>query len=132
MTLPATLCLREWVHLGCSGGCLCRAGERPRAQVLDGVASLIDKNLLQQAEQDGKEPRLVLLETIREFGLECLTVNGEMEATQQAHANYYLALAEKAEPEFAVPRQAMWLERLDREHENSASSDALVVRASGG
>ena len=40
--------------------------------VLDGVASLIDKSLLQQTEQEGEEPRLVMLETIREYGLEVL------------------------------------------------------------
>jgi predicted ATPase/class 3 adenylate cyclase len=87
-------------------------------QVLDRVASLIDKSLLQQIEQEGQEPRFVMLETIREYGLERLTENGEMETTRQAHADYYLALAEQAEPESAGPRQAMWLERLDREHEN--------------
>ncbi len=109
------------------GGCTLDAAEALYAAlcdedgavpVLDGVASLIDKSLLQQVEQEGKEPRLVMLETIREYGLERLIVDGEMEATRQAHAAYYLALAEKAEPELAGPQQAMWLERLEREHEN--------------
>src|SRR5262249_3921473 len=36
----------------------------------------------------------------------------------QAHAAYYLALAELAEPELGGPRQAMWLRRLEREHDN--------------
>ncbi len=87
-------------------------------QVLDGVASLIDKSLLQQTEQEDGEPRLVMLETIREYGLECLRESGEMEATQQARADYYLALAEKAQLEFDSPQQAMWLERLEQEHDN--------------
>src|SRR5947207_2472913 len=87
-------------------------------QVLDRVASLIDKSLLQQTEQEGQEPRLVMLETIREYGLECLHVNGEMEAAQQGHAEYYLRLSEQAEPELVGSRQAMWLERLEWEHEN--------------
>ena len=86
--------------------------------ILDGVASLIDKSLLQQTEQEGEEPRLVMLETIREYGLEALTDSGEEEITRQAHAAYYLALAEKAEPEFGGPEQATWLERLEREHDN--------------
>jgi predicted ATPase/class 3 adenylate cyclase/DNA-binding CsgD family transcriptional regulator len=87
-------------------------------RVLDGVASLIDKSLLQQTEQEGDEPRLVMLETIREYGLEVLAARGEMEETQQAHAAYYLRLAEEAEPELAGPQQAMWLERLEREYDN--------------
>ncbi len=36
----------------------------------------------------------------------------------QAHAAYYLALAEKAEPELGGPQQVRWLERLEREHDN--------------
>jgi len=87
-------------------------------QVLDGVASLIDKSLLLQIEQEGDEPRLVMLETIREFGLEALTASGEEEMTRQAHLAYYVALAEKAEPELLGPQQAAWLQRLEREHDN--------------
>jgi predicted ATPase/class 3 adenylate cyclase/DNA-binding CsgD family transcriptional regulator len=87
-------------------------------QVLDGVASLIDKSLLQQRGLEGEEPRLVMLETIREFGLEVLAARGEMEIIRHAHAAYYLRLAEEAEPELAGPQQAMWLERLEREYDN--------------
>src|SRR2546421_319555 len=92
-------------------------GETP-ANVLDGVASLIDKSLLQQTGQEGEEPRLVMLETIREYGLEALADSGEMERTQRAHATYYLRLAEEAELELGGPEQAGWLERLEREHDN--------------
>jgi predicted ATPase/DNA-binding CsgD family transcriptional regulator len=87
-------------------------------QVLDGVASLIDKSLLQQTEQEGEEPRLLMLETIREYGLEVLAESLEMESTRRAHALYYLRLAERAEVEVGGPQQAAWLERLEREHDN--------------
>jgi predicted ATPase/DNA-binding CsgD family transcriptional regulator len=109
------------------GGCtlqsieaLCAALDKSNGvgQVLGGVASLIDKSLLQQTEQEGEEPRLVMLETIREYGLEVLTVSREMEITRQAHALYYLRLAEEAEPELAGPQQAVWLERLEQEYDN--------------
>jgi len=86
--------------------------------VLEGVASLIDKNLLQQIEQTQGEPRLVMLETIREYGLEALAVSGEMEATRQAHAAYYLVLAEKTEPEPRGQQQAIWQWRMEREYDN--------------
>lgn len=86
--------------------------------VIERVASLIDKSLLQQIEQEGEEPRLLMLETIREYGLERLKANGEMKAVQQAHAAYYLKLAEEAEPELISPQQAVWLERLEQEHDN--------------
>ncbi|TMD51901.1 MAG: tetratricopeptide repeat protein, partial [Chloroflexi bacterium] len=109
------------------GGCtlqsieaLCAALDKSNGvgQVLGGVASLIDKSLLQQTEQEAEEPRLVLLETIRQYGLEVLTVSGEMEITRQVHALYYLRLAEEAEPELGGPQQAVWLERLEREYDN--------------
>jgi predicted ATPase len=73
--------------------------------VLDMLASLIDKSLLQQTEQEGKEARLALLETIREFGLECLQSCGELEASRTAHAAYYLRLSEEAAPHL---RGAVW------------------------
>ena len=92
-------------------------GERP-ADVLDGVASLMDKSLLRQVEPEGEEPRLLMLATIREYGLEVLASSGEMESSRQAHAAYYLALVEQAELELGGPQQGAWLERLEREHDN--------------
>jgi predicted ATPase len=78
--------------------------------VLDGVASLIDKSLLHQTVQEGEEPRLMMLETVREYGLETLEASGETESIRQAHAAYYLRLAQEAEPELVGPKQALWLE----------------------
>ena len=107
------------------GGCTLEAigvvsaavGDRA-VPVLDRVASLIDKSLLQQTEQEGEEPRLVMLETIREFGLECLAMSGELEATRREHAAHYLGLAEEAEPKLEGPQQVVWLQRLEQEHDN--------------
>jgi len=110
------------------GGCtlaaveeVCEALDDVETNVLEGVASLIDKNLLQQVEDVNGEPRLVMLETIREYGLECLAASeeaGEAEATRLAHANYYLQLAEETEQKLRSAQQAIWLERLEREHDN--------------
>jgi len=107
------------------GGCtleaaeaVCRAGGEQASSVLEGIASLLDKSLVQQTEREGGEPRLVLLETLREFGLACLAQEREREAARRAHARYYLELAEAAEPELEGPRQAVWLVRLEREHDN--------------
>jgi predicted ATPase/DNA-binding CsgD family transcriptional regulator len=118
------LCRRLSIFVG---GCtleaietVCTALETntPTMSMLDSVASLLDKSLLQQREQESEEPRFLMLETIREYGLETLETSGEMEFSRQAHAAYYLALAEDAEPELRGPQQAVWLERLEREHEN--------------
>src|SRR6266571_1677786 len=76
------------------GGCtleaveaLCYALGSGVTSVLEGVASLFDKSLLQQMEQLHGEPLLMMLETIREYGLEALEVNEEMEVTRQAYAD---------------------------------------------
>jgi len=110
------------------GGCtlaaveeVCQAMGDVAVNVLEGVASLIDKNLLQQVEEANGEPRLVMLETIREYGLECLAASqedGEVEATWRAHADYYLNLAEETEQKLRSAQQVIWLERLEREHGN--------------
>lgn len=85
--------------------------------VLDGVSSLIDKSLLRQIEQ-GDEPRIVMLETIREYALEMLAASGEELFSRHAHAVYYMTLAEESERELVGPQQAAWLERLEQEHDN--------------
>ena len=125
------------------GGCTLQAVEAVCAalgnggeagQALDGVASLVDKSLLQQTEQEGEEARFVMLETIREYGLERLTVNAEMEAAQQAHADYYLALAEEAEPHLKGAEQGRWFARLEQERDNlrTALTWLLEAAARGG
>jgi predicted ATPase/DNA-binding CsgD family transcriptional regulator len=97
---------------------ICRdEGDQP-LDVLNEVASLQDKSLLLQMEREAEEPRLVMLETPREYGLEALDTHGEMQATQQAHTAYYLQLAAEAEPQLLSSEQAQWLERLERDHEN--------------
>lgn len=107
------------------GGCTLEAAEAIypadngyTSVVLEGVASLLDKSLVQQKEREGEEPRFVMLETIREFGLECLHRHGELEAARRAHAGYYLEMGEAAEPHFLGPSQLMWFDRLEKELDN--------------
>lgn len=90
-----------------------------REQVLDGVTSLLDKHLLYQRMYDGDDAvRLLMHETIREFGLETLAANQELEKAQQKHAAYYLQRAEEVEPYLEGAEQAIWLDRLEREYAN--------------
>lgn len=89
--------------------------------VFDGITALIDKSPLQLSEQEekaGEESRFAMLETIREYGLDCLATSGEREVIQEAHAMYYLRLAETAELELRGAQQGVWFDRLEREHDN--------------
>jgi predicted ATPase len=92
-------------------------GGKAPALVLDKLAALVDKSLVQQVTT-AAEPHFVLLETFREYGLERLRDAGEEMAAQRAHALYYLTLAETAEPLLLGAEQAHWLDRLEMEHGN--------------
>ncbi|MDZ7343789.1 MAG: protein kinase [candidate division KSB1 bacterium] len=108
-----------------SGGCpldavevVCRAKNRLTCSALDVIAALIDKSLLRQDQTAVDEPRFVMLETIREYALECLRASEDWEAARRAHADFFLALALQAEPELTGPKQKVWLTKLEREHDN--------------
>jgi DNA-binding CsgD family transcriptional regulator/tetratricopeptide (TPR) repeat protein len=59
-----------------------------------------------------------MLETIREYALERLLESGERKAVRRAHAGYYLALAEEAEPGLTTAEQMRGLDLLERDHNN--------------
>jgi predicted ATPase/DNA-binding CsgD family transcriptional regulator len=124
----------------CARGCTLEAAEsicatssdgqdEAAACVLEGVASLIDKNLLYQMELEGAEPRFGMLETTREYGREFLACCGELEATRQSHARYYLALAERAAQAWEGPQFALWLGRIERDHENLRTAMQWALEA---
>ena len=85
--------------------------------VLAILTSLIDHSLVRQDAQDD-EPRLVMLETIREFARERLAGSGEDQATRDRHAAWCLSLASAAGLRLYGPEQHAWLERLDLEGDN--------------
>ena len=86
--------------------------------LLDGMASMVDKSLAQQVEQAEGESRFVMLETIREYALEKLEASGEEALSKRAHAAYCLVLAEEEATEQSGAEAAEWLERFAVEHDN--------------
>jgi predicted ATPase len=84
---------------------------------LDLITSLVNKSLVRQAESIG-EPRLGMLETIREFGQEQFAHTDELESAQRALADHYLSLTEEAEQHLTGREQRAWLNRLGREQDN--------------
>jgi predicted ATPase len=83
--------------------------------LLDGMASMVDKSLAQQVEQAKGESRFVMLETIREYALDKLDASGEKAQAKRAHAAYCLVLAEEEAKEQAGGE---WLDRFTSEHDN--------------
>jgi predicted ATPase/transcriptional regulator with XRE-family HTH domain len=98
----------------------------PVPPVLDGVASLVDKHLLRTVDFDDGS-RFAMLETMREYGLECLSVAGEEAAVRDRHAAWCLALAESAETKLHGPEQQAWYSRLDAEIDNLRAALAWTI-----
>ncbi len=88
-------------------------------EVLDGLASLLDKSLLRQTKQGDSKLRFFLLQTIQEYALERLEGSGEEAAIREAHATYYLTLMEEAAPQLMADTiRPAWLRRLEAEYDN--------------
>jgi predicted ATPase/DNA-binding winged helix-turn-helix (wHTH) protein len=101
--------------------------------LLDGMASLVDKSLLQQVERAQGESRFVMLETIREYAVEKLQASDEAGLTKRAHAAYCLVLAEEEAPEQSGAESTEWLERSGLEHDNfRAALEWLTVTGDAG
>ena len=84
-------------------------------EVLGLLSHLVDKSLVVAREEDG-EARYRLLGTVRQYGREKLDESGD--EVRRRHVEFYLALAEEAEPELKGELQVAWLERFEREHDN--------------
>jgi len=96
-------------------------------EVLDLLSGLVEKSMVVTKGSDKGGVRYRLLEPVRQYALERLEESGEAEAAKRAHAEYFLALSEEAEPELLGPREAEWYDRLEEEHDNirAALSRAL-------
>src|SRR5690606_35846229 len=86
--------------------------------VLDVMGSLVDKSLVQEKESTDGEPRFAMLETIREYASERLKLSGETEVMRRRHAEYFVSLAERAEPELRLSPHQRWFRRFEREQDN--------------
>ncbi len=87
------------------------------ADILDLLTHLVDKSLVMVDERGG-EARFRLLETVRQFAWTRLLQSGELASARKRHRDWYLALAERAEPEFYGMQQLAWYDRLEVEHDN--------------
>ena len=87
---------------------------------LEALSALIEHSLLQRKQQVRGNPRLVMLETIREFGLEQLIARGEQEQAHAAHAAYYLGRADHLEPNHLAPGELFddRLRSIEADHPN--------------
>jgi predicted ATPase/class 3 adenylate cyclase len=96
--------------------------------VLDGLGTLADQSLLRPVPS-GAESRFVMLETIREYALERLAAGREEAGIRLRHARAYLALAERAQPEYTRRDTRAWLDRSEDDHDNFRAAISWAISA---
>ena len=109
-----------------AGGCALEGAEavggpdgNSAPDTLDVIASLVAKSLLRQDEDPDGGPRFVMLETVREYGLERLAESGEERSTRDRHAAFFVVQVERADPAiWGGPDHVLWLDRLEAELPN--------------
>jgi non-specific serine/threonine protein kinase len=97
--------------------------------VLDGVSSLVASSLLQREAQPGGEPRYLMLETLREFGLEQLEAAGEAIEIRRRHAAFFVAFSEQGHPKHFGPYTGIdhRLQQLEDEQPNLRAALAFMA-----
>ena len=111
-----------FAHLGVfRGGATLEAAQEVAHADLDALQALVEKSLVLR-----REDRFWMLETIREYAWERLEESGEDNAIRQRHADWFLDLAEEAEPHLRGGNPKEWLDRLGADHDNlRAAGDQL-------
>jgi predicted ATPase/class 3 adenylate cyclase len=106
------------------GGCSLEAAEAVcdpgdlGLPVLDGLSALVEKSLVRQNEALDEEPRFGMLETILEYAGERLHEEFDAAATYRRLGDFLLGFVEEAEPHLMREKQALWLDRCEREIPN--------------
>jgi non-specific serine/threonine protein kinase len=112
------------------GGAVRVAGEQQdEYAVLDLLAYLVDHSLVTTRRAEGGTTRYSMLETVRQYAHDRLNEASESEATRNRHLEFYVALAEEAQPELLGREQSAWFARLDPERENFLAAHGWCDRA---
>ncbi|MCP4625529.1 MAG: adenylate/guanylate cyclase domain-containing protein [bacterium] len=106
---------------------ICSGGEIEFNEVLDLLIQLVDKSLV-APEEGPVETRYRMLETIREYATEKLVEKGEIDAISHQHADFFLVLAEQAEPKLTTADRVLWLNRLEVEYDNIREALQWFIR----
>jgi predicted ATPase/DNA-binding SARP family transcriptional activator len=94
--------------------------------VLEVLSHLVDQSLVVPC--GGDTARFRMLETLRRYAGERLRESGMAERFRRRHAEYFLRLAERAEPLLRGPEQATWLRRTEAERDNFSAAIDWALR----
>jgi len=98
-------------------------------RVLDGLTTLVDSSLVLRSED--RNPRLTMLNTVRDYALEQLAAAPDRDALRRRHAAAFLALAQEFEEQHNTAHQPIY-ERLELEHANVRAALAFFLEAGDG
>jgi predicted ATPase/DNA-binding CsgD family transcriptional regulator len=105
---------------------VCSGGTIGAEEVLELLSCLVDKSLV--AVSQGEQVRYRMLETVRQYASDLLDDSAEEEEVRDGHADFFLTLAERAEPGLMGQEQRVWLARLEVEHDNLAAALSWLLR----
>jgi predicted ATPase/DNA-binding SARP family transcriptional activator len=123
----------QWLlaQLGVFAGCTLESAEavcRIDGEVLDALGALVDESLLRQRETVTGDARFTMLEIVREYALERLSLSGEADELRRRHLAYFVDLAEEAAPHLSRgEEQITWFARLEDEHDNFRAALAFAL-----
>jgi len=106
---------------------VCDPQEDLGVDTLEGLEALLDNALIRRRDGNRGEVRFDMLQTIREFGLERLGEDVVAKSIARRHAEYFLAVAEKAEPELRAGDSERYLDLLELEHDNLGAALAWAI-----
>ena len=102
-------------------------GSEVTGEVLDALASLVEKSLVRQSEGVNGQPRFAMLETIREFAMEQAVERNRWDRLRAAHAQRFMSLAEAFATEVMGSGKRPWLDRLAEDHDNLRAAIAWAI-----
>jgi predicted ATPase/class 3 adenylate cyclase len=105
---------------------VCGTEPLPPEDVLDLLASLVDKSLVMLDESD-ERTRYRMLETIRDYGQEKLESRGELATMSTRHCEHFFGLSKQARDGWGGPEQAEWIQRIESDLDNVRSAMACAL-----
>ena len=116
----ASVAAAEWV---------CADSHNYEMSALDALSALVDASLLMREPAQRDDPRLRMLETVREFAMDALLRSSENDAAMGRHAEWYQRLAMQLEPRLTGETQQDALTTLARDHANLGAALDWMIRS---
>jgi predicted ATPase/transcriptional regulator with XRE-family HTH domain len=86
--------------------------------VLDGLAALVDNNLVRAIEEQSGTPRFTMLETVGEYAREQLAGSGDEREYRLRHVRVFLEIAQQLDIKLRSSERMAWRDRLAAEVDN--------------